>query len=199
LLDTGSATISFGKDISFPVQFLGTESEVTNTWLWADANTRSSFPAESLELCRKVRALGRSLGIEEFSIDHFPFVEEVGKPTGHTLAMVAVSLGSASAYYRGPHTAGAVFVAMNDPRIDAQPDLDREAFVTAFHNLMWLPGDMKKRVVSYLSEKGYIHGDFDATKLNCRLYTGEEIGLIFKPTKDGGMKVSFSAQRGKKR
>jgi hypothetical protein len=198
LLDTESAIIKFGEDLVFPVQFLGTESDDTNTWLWADANSRVALPAASLELCHKVRALGSSEGIEEFGIDHFPFVEEVGNPTGHTLAMVTISLGGASAYYRGPHEAGAVFVAVNDPRIDAQPDLDREAFVEAFNNLMWQPGDMKKRLVSYLSEKGYIDSDFEGTELNCRLYTGEEIGLTFKPTRNGGMKISFSAQRGKK-
>jgi hypothetical protein len=65
------------------------------------------------------------------------------------------------------------------------------------HNLMWLPGDMKKQMISYLSEKGYINGDFDGTELNCRLYTGEEIGLTFKPTENGGMSISFSAKRGK--
>jgi hypothetical protein len=199
LLDTESATITFGGDIAFPVQFLGTESEVTNTWLWANANSRVVFPTASLELCRKVRAFGHSTGIEEFGTDHFPFVEEVGKPTGHTLAMVVVSLGGASAYYRGPHESGAVSVAMNDPRIDSQPDLDREAFVAAFNKLMWLPGDMKKQLVAYLSEKGYIDEDFDGRELNCRLYTGEEIGLTFEPTENGGMSISLSAQRGTKR
>lgn len=199
LLDTESAIITFGQDMAFSVQYLGTESEITNTWLWADANSRSAFPAASLELCRKVRALGCSAGIEEFGTDHFPFVAEVGRPTGHTLAMVAISLAGASAYYRGPHEAGTVFVAMSDPRIDAQPDLDRDGFLAAFNNLMWQPGDMKKRIVSYLSEKGYINSEFDGPKLVCHLYTGEEIALTFKPTKNGGMRISFSAQLGKKR
>lgn len=197
LLDTELATIKFGDDLVFRVQFLGTESEITSTWLWADANTRVAFPPASLDLCRKVRARGHLAGIEEFGIDGFPFVEEVGKPTAHTLAMVAVSFGRASAYYRCPHEAGAVFVATNDPRIDAQPDLDREGFVDAFNNLMWQPGDMKKRIVSYLSEKGRISSDWDGAELNCSLYTGEEIGFTFRRTPNGGMEISFTAERGK--
>ena len=183
LLDTELATIKFGDDLVFRVQFLGTESEITNTWLWADGNTRVPFPPASLDLCRKVRVRGRSAGIGEFGIDSFPFVEEVGKPTAHTLAMVAVSMGGADAYYRGPYAAGAVFVAINDPRIDSQPDLDREGFVDAFNNLMWQPGDMKKRIVSYLSEKSCINKDWDGTKLNCSLSTGEEIGFTFRKAK----------------
>ena len=61
-----------------------------------------------------------------------------------------------------------------------QPDLDREGFVDAFNNLMWQPGDMKKRIVSYLSEKGCINKDWDGTELNCSLSTGEEIGFTFR-------------------
>jgi hypothetical protein len=198
LLDTELATIRFGDDLVFPVQFLGTESEITNTWLWADANTRVLFPQESLDLCRKVRARGRSAGIEEFGIESFPFADEIGKPTAHTLAMVAVSMGSASAYYRGPHEAGAVFVAINDSRIGAQPDLDREGFVNAFNNLMWQPGNMKKWIVSYLSEKGCINRDWDGSEMNCRLSTGEEIGLTFRKTPSGGMEISFAAERRKR-
>lgn len=198
LLDTELATITFGDDFTFPVQFLGTESEITNTWLWADANSKVPFPSTSLELCRKVRAIGCKFGLEEFDNDHFPFVDEVGKPTGHTLAMVASTLGGASCYYRGPHENGAVFVAISDARIDERPDLDRESFIEAFNNLLWQPGDMKKRIVSYLSAKGYISKDFDGTDLNCSLYTGEEINLTFRPTKSGGMEISISAQRRKR-
>jgi hypothetical protein len=197
LLDTESATITFGEDLVFPVQFLGTQSEVTKTWLWADANRHVKFPAASLEFCRKVRTQGHSVGIDEFAADQFLFVAQVGKPTAHTLAKVAVSLGSGSAYHRCPHESGAVFVVINDPRIDAQPDLDREAFVEAFNDLMWEPGNMKRQIVSYLSKKGYINSDWDGTELNCCLKTGEEIGFTFRQTSDGGMEVSFAVERGK--
>jgi hypothetical protein len=113
--------------------------------------------------------------------------------------MVAVSMAGASAYYRGPHEAGAVFVAINDSRIDAQPDLDREGFVNAFNNLMWQPGNMKKWIVSYLSEKGCIDKDWDGTELNCSLSTGEEIGLTFRKTPSGGMEIGFTAERGNRK
>jgi uncharacterized protein DUF6882 len=194
LLDTELASMKFGNDLLFSVQFLGTESEITNTWLWADANNCVSFPAESLELCRKVRALGRSARVEEFDADSFPLIDEVGHPTGHTLAMVAVNLGSASAYYRGPHEAGAVFVAFDDDRIDAQPDLDRIGFLKAFNNLILLPGDTKKQIVSYFAEKGCIKGDWDGEELKCRLYTGDEVVFTFIPAPDGGIEISFCAK-----
>jgi len=196
LLDSEAAVIKFGEDLVFPVQFLGTESELTNTWLWADANTQIAVPAKSLELCRKVRVAGQKVGIDEFGVDHFPLVDEVGKPSAHTLAMVAIVLSGASAYYRGPHESGAVFVAINDPRIDAQPDLDREGFVAAFNNLIWQPGDTKKRIVSYLAEKGCIRSDWDGTELRCNLPAGEEIGLSFRQGPNGSTSIKFRTTRG---
>src|SRR5438270_6611798 len=81
-LDSEAATLTFGESVTFPVQFLGTESEISNSWLWADANRTASLPNHALELCRKAREKGRGLGLEEFRSDHFAFVDEVSKPNG---------------------------------------------------------------------------------------------------------------------
>jgi hypothetical protein len=135
LFNSEDASLSFNTDLVFAAHFLGTESEITNTWLWADANQKVAFPGTSLELCRRVRAIGRDYGLVEFESDHFPFVSEFGKPNGRTLAMVSTCLSDASCYYRCPHENGAVFVAICDPRIDAQPDLDRQGFHEAFTHL----------------------------------------------------------------
>jgi hypothetical protein len=195
LLDTELATIAFNNGLTFPVQFLGTHSEVSDSWLWADANSATSLPTRSLDFCRNVRANGRKFGIEEFGMDKFPIVYEVGRPNADTLVMVATSIGTASCYYRAPHENGAVYVAICDPRIDNQPDLDREGFIEGFNNLMWQAGNMKMQIISYLSEKGYIGKDFNGSDLKCSLYTGEEICLQFKSTTGGGMSITFSGER----
>jgi hypothetical protein len=194
-LDSEAATLTFGGSVVFPVHFLGTESEISNSWLWADANRKASLPGHALELCRKARQQGRNLGLEEFGSDHFAFVDEAGRPNGYTLVMVAVSLAGASCFYRCPHENGAVFVALSDPRIDQQPDLDREGFIQAFNNMMWQPGDMRRRIVSYLSTKGDSGEDFAGAELKCTLYTGEQIEIAFQPTNSGGTKIEFGTQR----
>ncbi len=191
LLDTEAAKVTFNDDMVFSVHYLGTESEITNTWLWADSNDNGWFPDHSLEFCRKVRAIGRDYGLNEFINDTYEFVDEVGKPTGHTLAMVSSCLGTASCYYRGPHDNGAVYFAITDRRIDLQSDLDRDGFHEAFTNLMWEPGNLKKRVISYLSDKGHIDPSFDGQEITCKLHTGEKIGLYFRETKDGGMEIGY--------
>jgi hypothetical protein len=192
LLNTEEATITFNEDLVFKLQFLGTESAITGTWLWADANDKVAFPKTTLELCRRVRAIARAYGLVDFLRDRFEFIEECGAPDGHTLAMVATCLGGASCYYRCAHDNGVVVVTLSDPRIDTQPDLDRQGFHEAFTNLMWQPGNMKKRIVSYCSDKGFIDKDWDGEELTFTLSTGEDIGLFFRATKDGGREIGFT-------
>ena len=40
-VDMTQGTISFGEDLTFPVQVLGTISHSSQTWLWAWANPKS--------------------------------------------------------------------------------------------------------------------------------------------------------------
>ncbi|MCL1992792.1 MAG: hypothetical protein FWG66_07580 [Spirochaetes bacterium] len=46
-VDIGKGEISFGGDLVFPMQILGTFSHESETWLWSWANTKSGLP-ESL-------------------------------------------------------------------------------------------------------------------------------------------------------
>ncbi len=137
--------VRFGAKLTFPAQLLGTESNVSRTGLWADANKNIRCPSTALCGCRRVRCIGREWSIEEFVSDSILLAEEVDRATGHGLAMVATCLAEASCYYRGPHEKGAVYFMISDARIDREPGLDREQFRTAFNELMWFPGDMKKR------------------------------------------------------
>jgi len=50
-------TLSFGDDLQFPVQVLGTESESSGTWLWAWANEASGLPDTLLEAVSTLRGL----------------------------------------------------------------------------------------------------------------------------------------------
>jgi hypothetical protein len=191
-LDSEQAMITFDGKLRFPVGFLGTESEISRSWLWADANERVTFPTNSLDCCQTVRAGGKALGVSYFQLDWFDFTDEIGTPDGHTLAMVSTCLGNGSCYYRCPHDNGAVFVVINDPAVDAQPGLDSQGFHEAFTDLMWVPGDMKRRVLTYFSDKGYVDKSWNGDELTCTLYTGEKIGLKFEKSGGGRTSVSFT-------
>nr|BFE63096.1 hypothetical protein GCM10020063_076220 [Dactylosporangium thailandense] len=101
-LSTGQAT--FGTDLRYDIQLLGTESHSDETWLWAWANEASNLPPDLLRLCAWLREYGAEEQVAEFLTPGFPLAQA----DGHRLALVAGSL-TGRPYYRGPYDGGAVF------------------------------------------------------------------------------------------
>ena len=57
-LDLEQGTVDFGEGRRFPVQILGTQSEIANTWLWAWDNRASDIPPQLLMAAHQLRTLG---------------------------------------------------------------------------------------------------------------------------------------------
>jgi hypothetical protein len=107
--DMATSFLSFGKKYRWQVQLLGTESEVTRTWLWAWANPGGRVPAPS-HSANLVRAVGDLQRCVQLSEPQFP----VGEVDGHYLANLASGLCQARAYYRAQNQGGAVFLLIVD-------------------------------------------------------------------------------------
>ena len=56
--DLPTGVLSFGDDLSWPVQVLGTESEAGGTWLWSWANPTEGLPPRLLGSARVLQAAG---------------------------------------------------------------------------------------------------------------------------------------------
>ena len=109
--------ISFGND-EYPLQFLGSEANSSNTWLWAWENI-SEFDDKIISLAREIKAKGEKLNLEALTTAEINISDELN---GHTLSIVACGLADKNyCYYRGPHSGGAIFVAFDgvDERVFA--------------------------------------------------------------------------------
>ena len=109
--------ISFGED-EYPLQFLGSEANSSNTWLWAWENI-SEFDDKIISLAREIKAKGEKLNLEALTTAEINISDELN---GHTLSIVACGLADKNyCYYRGPHSGGAIFVAFDgvDERVFA--------------------------------------------------------------------------------
>ena len=119
--DMDSGTLAFtqadGSQFITPVQLLGTQSDHDGTFLWAWANEQSGAPTTLLESVTRLRAFGQQHAIAEL-VD--PLLEGYD---GHTLAMVAVGLTGAPAYYRAPYEGGAAFMLMMSDEIWERPEV----------------------------------------------------------------------------
>jgi hypothetical protein len=104
--------VTFGEDLQYPIQLLGTEADGNNSWLWAWANEGSNFPANILQSCNALRSFGNQHSIKEFTERSF----STDVADGHSLSLAASGLNDNCCYYRAPYSGGALFfLVLNVP------------------------------------------------------------------------------------
>ena len=111
-LDMAQGTLRFADDMVWKIQVLGTQSEISSSWLWGWANEASNIPANLLESASAMRQFGNARHIVELVTPHFPVDQQIA---GHDIAVVSNGVCGTRAYYRGPYEGGAVFLLINDP------------------------------------------------------------------------------------
>ncbi|MEV0131583.1 DUF6882 domain-containing protein [Dactylosporangium sp. NPDC050688] len=150
-LDLGTGTVTFGDDLRYHIQLLGTESHGDGTWLWAWANEASNLPPALLRLCGWLRDHGHREGIAELTDPTFP----LDRADGHRLALVASGL-TGRCYYRGPYPGGAVFFHLDDapPQITA-PVRPERALSVLGQMLQSFPVDHRVAVESFLHQQSW--------------------------------------------
>lgn len=108
-VDFQTQRLSFGKD-SYPVQFIGSESSLSNTWKWGWDNI-NGFDDNLLKLTKECASLGKLWGLEPLSIADFELDDTFN---GHNLSIVACGISKNNyCYYRGPHSNGAAFMGFS--------------------------------------------------------------------------------------
>ena len=108
-VDFDKGIIAFGND-EYPLQFLGSEATSSNTWLWAWENI-NEFDDKIISLAREIKAKGEKLNLEALTTAEIDINDELN---GHTLSIVACGLADKNyCYYRGPHSGGAILVAID--------------------------------------------------------------------------------------
>ena len=121
-VDFDAQTLSFGED-AYPVQFIGSESSISNTWMWG-WNNINRFDENITGLANRVKELGEKWGLQALTTKQFGLNETFN---AHSLAMVATGIagGGKYCYYIGPHDNGAAVMAVpvSDERVFAPVDI----------------------------------------------------------------------------
>ena len=108
-VDFNKGIIAFGDD-EYPLQFLGSEANSSNTWLWSWKNI-NGFDDKIISLARSIKEKGEKINLEPLTTAEIDISDELN---GHTLSIVACGLADKNyCYYRGSHSGGAIFVAFN--------------------------------------------------------------------------------------
>ncbi len=156
--DTGQ--LSFGNDLHWQAEILGTESDATNTWLWSWANTGSNLPAALIESSLQMKQLGEQENIREFIEPQLPLTDEIN---GHVLSMIASGVCDANAYYRAPYEGGAAFLLIKDPEFPRCKEHPLARIATVFPQAIaaFSINDHKLALTSYLEQCGIAYESSD--------------------------------------
>lgn len=154
--DVSTGTLSFGNKHHWHAQLLGTESNETNTWLWAWANTGRNLPPALIQASLQMKQLGEQQNLPELTQPQLPLTADIN---GHVLSMIASGVCDADAYYRGPYEGGAAFLLIKDdkfPRSKEHP-LARLAHVFPQAISAFAIPDHRLALTSYLDGCGVGH------------------------------------------
>ncbi len=120
-VDFDSGKIYFDEH-EFDMQFIGSESFSSNTWLWGYENI-NGFDERLLELANKAREFGEKFGLSAFSTPRFELDENFN---GHTISMVLCTAFDEQNYYRIEYEGGAAYVAFRSDVVFEEPVLANE-------------------------------------------------------------------------
>ncbi len=117
--------ILFG-DRKYPLQFIGSESASSNTWLWGWENI-NGFSDKIIQIALHTKEVGERWKLEPLTTAEFTLDDTFN---GHNLSIVTCGLADKYCYYRGPHAGGAVFVAFSGVPDNVFDPVDIHKFIS---------------------------------------------------------------------
>lgn len=151
-VDMQIGEITFGPELVFPIQVLGTFSHSSETWLWAWANTQSGLPDNVLQQALQLKKYGEDNEIDLLHNSEF----DASKDDLHLIGLIASGMFEASAYYIADYGQGAMVVTIKSDVINKARKNDHYRIPTVFPQLI-SQFEMNHRIalLNYLQAKGY--------------------------------------------
>lgn len=153
--------ISFGDNLVFPIQVLGTISHSSQTWLWAWANTKSGLSESIIQQALQLKKYGEDNEINLLTNETFDFSKE----DLHLMGTIASGINNSSAYYICDYGQGAMVVTIKSDKIEKLRQDNHLRIMTVFPQLI-SQFDLNHNLAlkNYLTDKGYNISE-DGTKL----------------------------------
>lgn len=149
-LSKGRAT--FGDDLAFAIQLIGTEADGDSSWLWAWANEQSNIPESLLRACMQMKTLGEQTGVPELR-ERSCSQEDAD---GHMMALIASGLNPDCCYYRGAYEGGALYFLVCDaPNVVTQQVAPERAITVLTEVISQFDVDHRQMAHSFLETQGF--------------------------------------------
>lgn len=151
-VDMTQGTISFGEDLTFPVQVLGTISHSSQTWLWAWANPKSGLSENVTRQALQLKKYGEDNEIDFLRQDTFDF----SRNDLHLIGLIACGMFNSSGYYIADYGQGAMLATIKSDKVDKARREDHHRILTVFPKLI-SQFDINHKIAlsNYLTFRGY--------------------------------------------
>ena len=153
-INIANEEISFGNNLIFTIQVLGTISHSSQTWLWAWANTKSGLSENVIQQALQLKKYGEDNEINILKNDTFEFSKE----DLHKIGIIASGINNSSAYYICDYGQGAMVVTIKSDKVDKIKKENHNRILTVFPQLIsQFETNHNIALTNYLNEKGLVH------------------------------------------
>jgi len=179
-VDFTKEIISFGSD-TYPIQFIGSESSSSNTWLWGWAN-KSQLSESVLIEAKRINQLGEAYGLEALTVPQFELSDSFN---GHSLSIICSALNENNVcYYCGPHQGGAIFVEFYDVPDEVFHPVSAKTFIDITSQaIQQFSVDHRIFITSFLFQNGTSY-EWSGDTLIAHFNKGENINISFERVDD---------------
>ncbi|MBF4484288.1 DUF6882 domain-containing protein [Flavobacterium sp. CSZ] len=152
-VDMNKEEITFGDDLIFPMQVLGSFSYSSETWLWIWENKAGGYAESVMKQALLLKQYGEENNIDLLTVGKFDAVEN----DLHLIGMIAVEMFNGSGYYLGNYGQGTMVVTIKSDIIDQVESEELARILTVFPELIstFEIQNHKNAFTNYLSQKGY--------------------------------------------
>ena len=130
--DMNKGEITFGANLRFPIQVLGTFSHSSETWLWGWANTKSGLAESITQQALQLKLYGEENGIDLLKNSEF----NATKDDLHLIGFIASGMFNSSGYYIADYGQGAMVVTVKSDQIDKVRRDNHLRIMTVFPQLI---------------------------------------------------------------
>ncbi|HEX6708568.1 MAG TPA: hypothetical protein VF169_27780 [Albitalea sp.] len=173
--DLDEGVFTYTPDKRLPLQVLGSESEVSGTWLWAWGNEQAGLSPSVLQAAHAVREFGEANDIAPLTTRSFA-LDDI---SGHAIAMLCAGLAGGKCYYRGPYDGGAAFFLVDGVPAQVLASVAPARAVTVIQQVIsQFDVDHRAMVRSFMQQQGYAIEE-DGSTLRAAAASGGALRLSF--------------------
>lgn len=157
--DMNKGEITFGDNLSFPVQVIGSLSFNDNSWMWGWANSKSGIPDKLLLQSNELKRLGEMLQIQKLKEAHYA----VSSGFEHIIGMIACGYFNTDGYYCANYGQGTLVVTIQSSMIPKINKKDTVKVLTVFPQLISSNEiNHKESFKNYLIDRGFLIEESDS-------------------------------------